>query len=362
MIYTVLGGIGAVLWTDAIQTCLLFVGGIICIAAIIFKLPGGLNEILEIGKAAGKFSFSDVNPSTGEFTPLPWGFSFQAKTFMMLFLYGLTGWLTEYSGNQALVQKYFASKSIHETRKAILVKVLASMPIWGFYMFIGSALFVFFKRFPSQNAAEMLNGARKAEEILPFFVVNYLPPGFIGLIIAAALSAAMGAISNSVNSISTVFVIDTYKKYLIKDKSDKHYLVVSWLTAFATSVLMIIGAIILTKTKTQTIQDASTIIISVLNAGILGIYVLGFFSKRGDARAIWVGIICTVLFTIWVILGNRKLLPDYMTFKFDLYYTMIFSNAIMFVSSYIAALMLGRKKPLAEKLTFYGSIENAKMS
>jgi solute:Na+ symporter, SSS family len=356
MLYTVLGGIGAVLWTDVIQTCLLFVGGIICISAVIFKLPGGLNEILDIGNAAGKFSFSDVNPTTGDFIPLPWGFAIQVKTFTMMFLLGLTVWLTEYSGNQALVQKYFASKSIHETRKAILVKVTASMPIWAFYMFIGTALFVFFKRFPCQNATEMLNGTRKAEEVLPFFVVNYLPPGVIGIIIAAALSAAMGAISNSINSISTVFVVDTYKRYMVKGKPDKHYLIMSWTTAFTASVLMILGAIILTKTNTQTIQDTSTIIVSILGAGVLGIYMLGFFSKRGDARAIWVGIICTILFTAWAILANKKLLPDCITIKFDLYYTMIFSNIIMFTTSYISALIIGRRQPLPERLTFYGAV------
>jgi SSS family solute:Na+ symporter len=223
-------------------------------------------------------------------------------------------------------------------------------------MFIGTAMFVFFTRFPNNTATEILNGTRKAEEILPFFVVNYLPPGVIGLIIAAALSAAMGALSNSINSISTVFVVDTYKRYLVKGRSDKHYLFMSWLTAFTASVLMIVGAIILTEAKTQTIQDTGLVIASVLGAGVLGIYLLGFFTKIGDSRSIWVGIICTVLFTCWTLLSNRDLLPNWLTYKYDLYYTMIFSNVIMFATSYVSALIIGRKEPLPERLTFYGTI------
>jgi SSS family solute:Na+ symporter len=355
MVYTVLGGISAVLWTDVIQTALLFLGGLVCIFAIIFKLPGGISEIFDVGIQTQKLSFCDIS-KTGELIPLPLGFALQIKTFTMMFLMGITMWLTEYSGNQSLVQKYFASKSIHETRKAILVKVTASIPIWAFYMFIGTAMFVFFTRFPNNTATEILNGTRKAEEILPFFVVNYLPPGVIGLIIAAALSAAMGALSNSINSISTVFVVDTYKRYLVKGRSDKHYLFMSWLTAFTASVLMIVGAIILTEAKTQTIQDTGLVIASVLGAGVLGIYLLGFFTKIGDSRSIWVGIICTVLFTCWTLLSNRDLLPNWLTYKYDLYYTMIFSNVIMFATSYVSALIIGRKEPLPERLTFYGTI------
>jgi SSS family solute:Na+ symporter len=359
MIYTVLGGISAVLWTDVIQTILLFLGGIVCVGAIIFKLPGGLSEILDIGAQTHKLSFCDVS-KTGEFIPLPWGFAMQVKTFTMMFLMGITMWLTEYSGNQALVQKYFASKSIHETRKAILVKVTASMPIWAFYMFIGTAMFVFFTKFPNNTAKEIMNGTRKAEEILPFFVVNYLPPGVIGLIIAAALSAAMGALSNTINSISTVFVVDTYKRYLVKNKSGKHYLFMSWATSFTASVLMILGAIILTKAKTQTIQDTGLIISSILGAGVLGIYLLGFFTKVGDSRSIWVGIICTILFTCWTILANRDLLPSWLSYKYDLYYTMIFSNVIMFVTSLASALIIGRREPLPKRLTLYDTISEQK--
>ena len=351
-LYTVFGGIRAVLWTDVVQTVLLFMGGVVCVVAIILKLPGGMSEIITVGWQTGKLSFGDVS-STGTIMSTQWGFALQSKTFIMMFLLGLAVWLTEYSGNQALVQKYFACRSIHETRKAILVKVCASLPIWAFYMFVGTALFVFFKHYPATQAAEMLDGTRKPEEILPFFVVNYLPTGVVGLIIAAALSAAMGAISNSINSISTVFVIDMYKRYLVKNRSDKHYLVLSWFTASIASTLMIVGAIFLTKAKTQTIQDTGTVIVSVLGAGILGIYMLGFFTKLADSRAIWVGIISTILFTFWAIACQHHIMPTWLMLPFDLYYTIIFANLIMFCTSSVAALVMPRKEPVPVNLTIW---------
>jgi SSS family solute:Na+ symporter len=351
-IYTVFGGIRAVLWTDVIQTVLLFLGAIVCVLAISMKLPGGFSEIINVGRETGKLSFSDVSPD-GKLIPIAWGFALHAKTFIMMFFLGMTIWLTEYSSNQALVQKYFASKSIHETRKAILVKVCASMPIWGFYMFIGTALFVFFKRFPVTEATEMLNGTRKAEEILPFYVMNYLPSGVVGLIIASALAAAMGAISNAINSFSTVFVIDMYKRHFVKNKSDKHYLAVSLITAGAASVMMMVGAIIFIKAKTQTIQDTGTLIASLLGAGLLGIYLIGFFTKRGDSRAVWFGITGTVLFTLWGVLSKNGYLPGWMTVPFDLYYTMIFGNIVMVAATLCASLVFKRKKPLEAGLTIY---------
>jgi len=328
--YTVIGGIDAVIWTDVLQTIVLVFGGLLCLAVIVNQLPGGLGQILDVANEHGKLAFSEYR--NGKLFPVSWDITWQSKTGSMMLLFGLSVWLTEFSGNQNTVQRFCASKSNAEARKAMFVCALSSLPIWAFYMFLGTALFVFFQVFPDTQAAQMLSGEQKAEQILPYFIENYLPVGMVGLVIAAALSAAMSSLDSSINAISTVLVIDIYKRFWKKNQNDKHYLNIAKLIALGTSVLMILGAIMLIHADTKTLQHTATILVSILSGGILGIYLLGFFTTKGDARAIWVGIFFTVCFTIWTILVKNKILQSS---PFDLYYTGILGNFLMFFIGYL---------------------------
>ncbi len=331
-VYTIVGGIDAVIWTDVLQTIVLVLGGIVCLAVIVLSLPGGLEQIFSVASEHGKLAFAEFK--NGQLTPVDWRFSLQEKTGLMMLILGLTAWLTEYSGNQNTVQRFCASKSDHEARKAMFVCAFSSLPIWAFYMFLGTALYVFFQVFPTETATEILNGERKAEQILPYFINNYLPSGVAGIVIAAALAAAMSSLDSSINAISTVSIVDIYRRFSTTEKTDKHYLKVARLIATLTSVLMIFGAIVLMDAQTKTLQDTATILVSLVSGGILGIYLLGFFTLKGDARAVWVGLLCTALFTLWTVLAKKGLLPDGWSMPFDLYYTAIIGNLIMFFGTF----------------------------
>jgi len=350
-IYTVMGGIDAVLWTDVIQTILLAAGGVVCAIAVIVKVPGGLGEIFSMAWQHGKLSFSEFN--NGQYSPLPLGFSLSHKTVLMLFVLGAFNWLMEYSGNQTVVQKYFAAKNMKEAKKALWITVCSSLPIWAFYMFVGTALYVFFQYFPAQQATEILSGDRKAEQILPFFILNYLPVGVIGFIIAAALAAAMSSLSGGINSIATVSMVDIYKRYFVKGRNDRHYLYFSRMMSAAAAVLMVIGAIIFLYAKTTTLQDAGTAITSVLSAGLVGIYMIGFFTRLCDWRSICIGISFTICFTIWAVLSGYDILPEQFTAKFDLYYTAILGNLIMLTVSLTTGFFIKRKDALDSSLSIW---------
>ena len=181
--YTVTGGIRAVIWTDVVQTIILVLGGVACLSIIIIKLPDGLSQIFRIASASNKISFSEL--VEGKLHPISWGISLTSKTGTMMLILGLTAGLTEYSGNQNVIQRYCASKNIKEARKAMYTCAFCSVPIWAFYMFLGTALFSFFHVFPHDRATLILSGNEKAEQILPFFMINYLPPGIAGLLISA---------------------------------------------------------------------------------------------------------------------------------------------------------------------------------
>lgn len=331
-VYTIVGGIDAVIWTDVLQTVVLLVGGIACLWVVIDLLPGGLGQILETAGAAGKFSFAEW----GEDGPAPmrWDLSLAGKTGTMMLLIGLTNWLTEYSSNQNTVQRYCAAASTREARRGMFVCALASLPIWAFYMFLGTALWVFAQQFPAAETAAMLAGEVSAEQVMPWFIGNYLPPGLAGLLIAAALAAAMSSLDSSLNAVTAVGIVDVYRRHLVRGRDDRHYLLAARAIAVVVMLLMIGGALLLERADTKTLQDTSTILVSLLGGGLLGLYLLGFLTRQGDARAAWCGIVCTMVFTAWTVLANRGLLPQALQVPFDLYYTGLIGNVVMFCVAY----------------------------
>lgn len=357
-IYTVMGGIDAVIWTDVLQTIMLVLGGVFALSVIIYELPGGFSQIIDVALRDGKMAFADWQD--GKVLPVSWGFSLSEKTALMMLFVGLTEWLQEYTSNQNMIQRFATAKSTHEARKAMFVS-LSNVPIWAFYFFLGTALYVFFQVFPTPETGEMLNGVRKAEHIMPYFIVNYLPPGFAGLVIAAAAAAAMSSLDSSINAISTVGVHDIYRRLWKKDRDDKHYLHVAWTLATTVSVIMICGAIILSIVETKTLQDAAVILISLLMGGVTGLYLIGFLTKVGDERTAWIGIILTFTFSLWTILSGQEVLPDWMNAPFDLYYTGFIGNIIMFAAIFMAASLISKGKRKLTNLTVWtkeGKIED----
>jgi SSS family solute:Na+ symporter len=336
--YTIIGGIDAVIWTDVIQTLVLLLGGIMCLLVIVNALPGGFVQILEVAGNDGKLAFSELRGN--DLVPVAWSLSLQDKTISMMLIIGLISWLTEYSSNQNTVQRFCASRSELEARKAIYICALVSIPTWAFFMFLGTALYVFFQVFPAPEASEILLGEKKAEQILPFFIIHHLPPGLVGLVVAAALAAAMSSLDSSINAISTVSVSDIYRRHINKTSDDGHYLNVARIVASAAGLMMILGAVYLTNTQTKTLQDTATILTSLLAGGLLSIYCIGFFTNRGDARHVLFGTGGTMIFTAWTIASSRSLIPDAVSFPFDLYYTGLIGNIIMFTLAFGLSLLL----------------------
>ena len=358
--YTVIGGIDAVVWTDVVQTIVLVVGGLVCMVYIVAHLPGGLSEIFSVASEHGKFALAEVNNGVAQAPS--WALSFSEKTVTMMLLLGLMAYLTEYCSNQNIVQRYVAAKSTKEAKRAMFICTAASVPIWAFFMFLGTSLYVYYQAFPDPRAVEMLTGVRKAEQVLPYFIMTQLPPGVAGLVIAAALAAAMSSLDSSINAISTVGVVDIYRRHMVKTQADRHYLKVAWGIATFAAVFMIGGAIVLAKIETKTLQDTAAIITSLLAGGMLGVFFIGFFTRRGDARAVWLGIACSFTFTLWTVVAKYRpdMLPDALAVPFDLYYTGLLGNLIMFGVGYAGGVLLPTKPRDLKRLTIWDQRADAK--
>jgi len=324
-LYTVKGGFEAVVWTDVIQVIVLMLGAGACIFAIIYVVPGGLSQILSEASAAGKISFQDLNPATGRLEPVPFGFSLTEKTTLMLVLVGMAQFVSGQL-DQDTVQRWCSTKSIREARKSMVVLGFGALPIWTAFMFLGTCLWVYFQHFPSEVSTAIIAGTRKAEDILPHFIVTVLPTGVCGLVASAALAAAMASLSSSINASGMVWVNDLYLSHLVRHKGDAHYVRVARIASLVLAGIMTLGASAVYYTNTKTILELNIILLALVGGGISGAFLFGLFTRRGDARCVLCGILCTALFTAYSLAGQAGVVKG----MFNPYYTSILSNLVMF--------------------------------
>lgn len=368
-VYTVAGGIQAIVWAQFIQAFVLWFGSALCFITVVRGIDGGLSTIISTALADGKFIMGDLNPATGRIEMAPW-FSLQEKAIVMVLLMGLMNWLMEYSSNQNVIQKYVAAKNPREATRSIWICCFCSVPTWTFFMFLGTSLYVYFKLNPDPQAQAILTGAggAKAESILPYFCVRAIPHGLAGLVIAGVLSAAMSASSSSINAISAVSVTDIYRRHMVKDRDERHYVFVARLISAVSCVLMMGGATLYLEMTKLTLQDTGAKIGAIIAGGLVGLYVLGFLTTRGNGRSVAAGIVCTVLFSLYITVLEMKLITaegivnrlgvsetvaGWLARPIHAYYTAIFGNIIMFVVGYVVASLFQREQRDLTNLTVW---------
>jgi SSS family solute:Na+ symporter len=334
-LYTVKGGFEAVVWTDVMQTIVLILGAAACVVMIAHALPGGIGQVFTEALAAGKLSFQDLNPASGQLEPVRLGFSLTEKTAVMLVLVGTAQYIAGQL-DQDTVQRWCSAKSAREARKSMVVLGVGALPIWITFMFLGTCLWVYYQHFPTEVSAGVLAGTRKAEDILPHFIITVLPPGMAGLVISAALAAAMGALSSSINASGMVWVNDVYRLYLARGRDDRHYLRVGRLASLAMAGLMAGGAAVLYRSSAATLMEISIILLALVGGGISGAFLFGILTRRGDARSVLAGIAATLLFSGYSALAQAGVVPR----LFNPYYTSILGNLVMFSTCWITAWLL----------------------
>jgi len=348
--YTAVGGIEAVVWTDVAQTVVLTLGGVACLAVVAWKLPGGLTEILTTAWASGKLSFSDLGPDGG-LHPTTLGLTLTEKSVSMMLLVGLSHWLAEYACNQNMVQKYCASASTREARRALWIGCWWMVPLWIGFQLLGTALWVFYQRFPTPTSMGILAGTLTAERIMPHFVVTQLPVGLTGLVVAGVMAAAMSTLDSSLNAIATVGVVDVYRRHVARERDDRHYLLVAKTLSCLASAGMMLGALLLLDARTKTLEDAALRLIALTSGGLLGLYLLGFLTRRGDGRSAALAIGATLTLSLYRALSPQPWFPAALHLApldaVEGYYTALLAHALMFGVGWAAGLVLPRRRPPA---------------
>jgi sodium-coupled monocarboxylate transporter 8/12 len=268
-VYTALGGMKAVIWTDAIQTLTVFTGFAAVFAATISQLPHGLTAALTAAGRDGRLAWFDFSRHIGN-----------ADNSWAILLGGTLLSIRTLTTDQAVMQKYFATRSPRDTAKSIVFYALISAPITILLSLLGILLSFVYTARPELSAT-----LKNPDAVLPHFAAHMLRPGLAGLVFAALLAGAMATTSSSLNALSTASVLDVYKRLFRSGKSDRHYAAASrWATLFWGAVATCgalfagrLGDLILSFVK----------ISSFFGGSILGIFLLGVFTKTvGSGLAI----------------------------------------------------------------------------
>lgn len=324
MLYALLGGIQAVVWTDAIQAIILIAGAVLTIVVILLKMPEGPGQVFEFAVSSNKFSLGSFK------------LSFTSSTFWVVLIYGIFINLQNYGIDQNYIQRYMTSSSDKEAKKSALIGGLMYVPVSALFLFIGTALFSYY------SATGLLPQDTPADKVFPYFIVNQLPVGITGFLIASVFAAGMSTVSTSINSSATVILTDYFK--ISNGGNNKKSMKILYLSSLIFSVLSI--GIALAMINVQSALDAWWKLASVFSGGMLGLFLLGFLSKRVTSKfALW-GVVAGLIIIGWMSL-TPIFLPgtnyEALMNPFHGYLSIVFGTVILFVSGFLLSVLFNPK-------------------
>jgi solute:Na+ symporter, SSS family len=294
LIYSVFGGIKAVVWTDAIQAIVLIAGALATIGIIMFSLPGGVSQFFEVASEHNKFSL-------GSF-----GLSLTESTFWVVFIYGLFINVQNYGIDQNYIQRYMSARNDKEAISSAMGGGLLYVPVSLLFFLIGTGLFVFYHVYPESLPAEFTQPGM-TDSVFPYFIVNVLPPGITGLLIASIFAAGMSTISTSLNSTATVFLNDYYMRFK-KDYTEKETVWVLYISSAIISVLGIIISFFIIRVESA--LEVWWNLAGIFSGGMLGIFLLGIISRKTGNLAAITGVAIGFLVIVWMSLSKAYFTGD----------------------------------------------------
>jgi sodium-coupled monocarboxylate transporter 8/12 len=279
-IYTTLGGMKAVIWTDFMQFFVLLGGQLIIFIVAITHIKGGLMGAIEIGREAGKMELS-LSPDLKTRVTL-WG----------LLLGGAVINLVQMATDQVSVQRYMTATSIKEARRSLWFKLCLLIPV--FLVFYGTGL-VIFAFYHAKGVDPLASGLiSKSDQILPYFVINELPMGLPGLLIAAIFGATMSATSSGINALTTATLVDFHQRFWLNSSNAENVKLslARWLTLFYGGLVILLAFVV---GRLGTLLEVSNTFIGMVGGPLLGIFFLGILFKRANTPGAVIGWIAGVI-------------------------------------------------------------------
>ena len=326
-IYTVLGGMKAVIWTDVLQVFVM-VGGALFAMAWMVHGAGGLGEVIRVATANHKthiFEFS---------------FDFTLPNFWLCILLTIVGTLV-WPQDQVMMQRVLSTKDDRAARGSIFTLSCLALP--GSFMFfsVGTLLYAYYKVHPAG-----LNPLLATDQVFPQFIAVELPPGVTGLIIAGIFAASMATLSSNINSIATLVSVDFYERHIKGATATKSVRLAEWVTV-ATGCAGTLLALWLSRFNIASIWDKFIELMALLGGGFAGIYALGMFTRRANWQGCVIGIIASIVMTL--------LAKFYTPIHVLMYGFVSITSCILF--GYVGSLFFPKTSQSLRGLTIYDQVK-----
>lgn len=279
-IYTAIGGFNAVIWTDVFQGVLMIAAPLLVIGYAIGGSGGDVAATWQALEAADKLRLVVTD----------WDFALPVVWFLLLGgLYNIVGGV----GDQPVIQRVF-SVPMNEVRRTALMSTTCGIVISIFTYGMGLAIYVFYKSSPQSLGPAVTN-----DQIVPLFIVQNLPAGICGLVIASIFAAAMSTLSSSMNSVATLVCEDFYKP-LFPNSSDASRVRLMKVVSYAVGAIGTGVAILMAKQDISSMFATWNTIVALLGGGFGGIYILGVFTTRANSAGAIAGGVASIIATTWV--------------------------------------------------------------
>ena len=322
IVYSMLGGIKAVIWTEAIQGFILIGGALICLVVLLFSMPEGPTQTFEMAISDHKFDLGSFSADLS------------TSTFWVCLIYGIFTNLQNYGIDQNYVQRYHTAKNEKEAKFSALFGGYLFIPVSAIFFLIGTALYTYYQVYPELLPAEGI----KADYVFPLFIINQLPTGLTGLLIASIFAAGMSTVATSVTSSSTIILTDYYQR-IRKQTSDRERL---WVLKVASLVIGVLGILIaLALVNVDSILDAWWKLSSIFSGGMLGLFLLGYLAKKAKNIDAAIGVICGAIVIAWISADQWLGLPESGIHE---YLAIVLGTLIIFLVGFLSAHLFHHKK------------------
>ena len=280
-IYTVLGGIEAVIWTDVVQVIVLLGGAMLCVGVVVSE-AGGVSESFRIAQENNKFE------------TFIWGWSPNKFSVWVIVVGAFFTNLVPYSTDQTVVQRYLTTRDEKQAAGSLWMNFAMTLPTALIFYGLGTALFVFYYTHPE------LATPAKDDQIVPWFVVNQLPQGIAGLVIAGVFAAAMSSLDSSMNSVASAFVNDFYGRFT-KRTDEQHSMFVARCVTIVLGVIGTAIAIVMASVEIKYLFDLFLKFLGLFGGGLLGVFLLAVLTRRGSSWGAIVGLLAAAGVTGFVV-------------------------------------------------------------
>ncbi|REA60378.1 sodium:solute symporter [Dyadobacter luteus] len=330
VLYTVMGGMEAVIWTEVVQGVIKTVGAVVILYLVISGMDGGVSKIVDIGNADNKFSLGTFSPD------------FIQSSFWVVLLYGFFMNLNNFGMDQNYVQRYHTTSSVKEAASSIWLCVYLYLPVSLLFFVLGSCLYAYYQSSPEllnavrlqaaaerlpqgtaaaiQQLANTLTPAEYGDKVMPHFMVTKVPVGLLGLIVAAIMSAAMSTISSGMNASATVFSVDIYQRYIKPDLTANQSMRLLYIATTGFGLLGMVTGIAMIGVKS--VLDIWWLLSGIFAGGMLGLFLLGMISKTTKNTEAFTATIIGIIVIVWMTF-SPKLSDEYAYLRNPLHQNMI---------------------------------------